>query len=100
MNKNEEIFKIHITIGGFRIPMSIARKDEQLYRDAEKLVEKYLDEFQKIYNQRPTEEILTLVAFRLAVVLTKSEMNQDTGPLAERVKLLNNELDTFLSENL
>jgi cell division protein ZapA len=98
MNKNDEIFKIHIVIGGFRIPMNIARKDEEIYRYAEKLVEKYLDEFQKIYNQRATEEILTLVAFRLAVALTKQEIDQDTVPMAERIKALDSELDSILSE--
>ncbi|MBP1677783.1 MAG: hypothetical protein H6Q20_2342 [Bacteroidetes bacterium] len=98
MNKNDEIFKIHIVIGGFRIPMNIARKDEEIYRYAEKLVEKYLDEFQKIYNQRATEEILTLVAFRLAVALTKQEIDQDTVPMAERIKALGSELDSILSE--
>jgi len=97
--KEEEIFKIHIQIGGFRIPMNIPRKDEELYRKAEKLVVKFLDEYQKIYNQRPTEEILILVAFRLAVALSKQEIEQDTVPMAERIKDLDGELKQLLEKN-
>jgi cell division protein ZapA len=98
MNKDEEIFKIHIQIGGFRMPLNIPRKDEEIYRKAEKLVVKFLEEYQKVYNQRATEEILTLVAFRLAVALSKQEVDQDTSPLAEKIKNLDKELSQILSE--
>ncbi|MDD3078498.1 MAG: cell division protein ZapA [Paludibacter sp.] len=96
MDKNE--FKIHVQIGGFRIPLNIPRKDEEIYRRAEKLVVKYLDEFQKIYRQRATEEILILVAFRLAVALSKQGMNNDLVPMAEKIKSLDEELKQLLAK--
>ena len=96
MNKDEEIFKIHIQIGGFRIPLTVARKDEEIYRKAEKLVVRFLDEYQKLYSQRATEEILILVAFRLAVALSKQEVDQDLVPLADKIKSLNEELKQLL----
>lgn len=97
MNKNEEIFRIHINIGGFRIPLNVARKDEEIYRRAEKLVINFLDEYQKIYNQRATEEIYILVAFRLAVALSKQEIDQNLVPLAEKIRDLDNELNQLLA---
>lgn len=97
MNENEN-FKIHVNINGFKIPLNVVRKDEEIYRKAEKLVEKYLDEFHKTYSLRSSEEILTLVAFRLAVALSKLEINQDLVPLVEKIKDFDSELKQLLSK--
>jgi len=79
------------------MPLGILRKDEELYRKAEKLVVKYLESFQKQYNQRPTEEILIMVAFQIAVIVSKQELSEDTVPLAEKIQSLDDELKTLLS---
>ena len=54
MSEHDKL-KIHVQISGFRIPMNINRKDEEVYRKAERLVVKYLDEYQRVYNQRASE---------------------------------------------
>lgn len=97
MNKDEKNLKIHINIGGFRVPMSIARQDEEIYRNAEKLVLRFMEEYQKIYKERATEEILILVAFRLAVAISKQKLGQDLNPLVEKIKELDKELSEMLS---
>lgn len=79
------------------MPLRIPRKDEEIYRKAEKTVVKYLEDFQKKYSQRASDEILTLVAFQLAVVLTKQNMSEDIVPLAEKIKILDKELQELLS---
>ncbi len=94
----DDIFTINVQIGGFRMPLRIPRKDEELYRRAEKLVVKYVDKYQKQYNQRPTEEILILVAFQIAVIVSKQEIAQDTIPLAEKIQMLDRELEDLLSK--
>ena len=93
----DDKFTINVQIGGFRMPLGILRKDEELYRKAEKLVVKYLESYQKQYNQRPTEEILIMVAFQIAVIVSKQELNEDTVPLAEKIQSLDNELKALLS---
>ena len=98
MNKNEELLRIHIQIGGFRLPLAVRREDEEIYRKAEKLVVKILDEYQKLYSQRPSEEILVLVAYRLAVTMSKQNINQDLVPLADRIKSLDDELSLLLTQ--
>lgn len=98
MNKNEELFRIHIQIGGFRLPLDVKREDEEIYRKAERLVVRILDEYQKQYSQRPSEEILVLVAYRLAVTMSKQNINQDLVPLAERIKNLDDELSLLLTQ--
>lgn len=91
----DDNFKIHVMVGGFRFPLGIPRSEEELYRKAEKLVNKYLAEYEKIYSQRPAAEILTLVAFRLAVLASKQEFAEDTVPLAEKIQDLDNELSAL-----
>jgi cell division protein ZapA len=93
----DDKFTINVQIGGFRMPLSILRKDEELYRKAEKLVVKYMEQYQKQYHQRPTEEILILVAFQIAVIVSKQELSEDTLPLAEKIQSLDNELKALLS---
>ena len=93
---NNKALKIHLVIGGFRFPMTINRDDEELYRRAEKLAVNCLEEYQKQYPQRSSEELLTLVAFRLAVATSKLHMSQDVTPLAERIKAFDAELEELL----
>lgn len=92
-----EIFTIHIQIGSFRFPLKIARKDEELYRKAEKLVERYMDLYQKDYRQRPNEEILILVAYQIAVLFSKHKLSEDIVPLADKIQLLDKELEAVLN---
>jgi hypothetical protein len=95
----DDKFTINVQIGGFRLPLSIPRKDEELYRKAEKMVVQFLLEYQKQYRQRPTEEILTLVAFRIAVIVSKQELSEDIVPLAEKIQSLDHELEALLSKD-
>jgi hypothetical protein len=94
----DDIFTINVLVNGLRLPLKIARSDEEYYRKAEKLVVRYMDKFQKQYNQRPTEEILTLVAYQMAVMLSKQELVEDIVPLAEKIQSLNLELDAVLNQ--
>ena len=96
---DDKIFTINVLINGFKIPLKIPRKEEGIYRDAEKLLVKFLDSFQKHYDQRPTEEILTLTAFQMAVIVSKQELNKDTVPLAEKIQSLDDELKALLTED-
>ena len=45
----EDTFLIHVQIGGLRMPLRIPRKDEEIYRKAEKMLVKHLDEYQTIH---------------------------------------------------
>jgi cell division protein ZapA len=94
----DDIFLINVQIGGLRLPLRIARKDEELYRKAEKLLVKYLSDYQQKFSQRPTEEILILVAYQLAVMVSKQEFADDIVPLAEKIQTLDQELKALLSK--
>ena|SRR5665647_514550 len=93
----DDIFLINVQIGGLKLPLRIARKDEELYRRAEKLLVKRMDEFQNKYRQHPTEDILILVAYQLAVMVSKQEFAENVVPLAEKIQSLDNELKALFS---
>lgn len=90
MDKN--MFTINILLNGVRMPLNIRREDEEIYRNAEKLVNKYLEQYRKKFSQRSMEEILTIVAYQIAVIASRQEINENIDPLAEKIKELNNEL--------
>lgn len=98
MKEKDDKLSINLLIGGFRIPLGIQREDEELYRKAEKLVNKHLLKFQRLYNQRPNEQILILVALQIAVIVSNQELIEDTVPLAEKIQALDDELKALFSK--
>ena len=95
----DDNFIINIKVGGFRLPLNIARKDEEVYRDAEKRVKELLLKNQQKYNQRSAEEVLSITSYQLAVALSKTNFTQDTAPVVEKVEQWNKILEDFFSEN-
>lgn len=80
------------------MPLNIRREDEEIYRNAEKLVNKYLEQYRKTYSQRSMEEILTIVAYQIAVIVSKQDKNNDIEPLADKITKLNKELKELLDQ--
>ena len=78
------------------MPLNIRREDEEIYRYAEKIVNKYLEQYRRQFSQRSMEEILTLVAYQLAVIISKQKTNQDEAPMADKIEELNKELKKLL----
>lgn len=95
---DKEMFNINITVNGVRMPLHISRDDEVIYRNAEKLFNKYFRQYSEVYSQRSMEEILTLVAYQFAYIVSKQSMNQDVEPLAEKIQQLNNQLRELMPE--
>jgi cell division protein ZapA len=94
----DDKFKIHVNIGGFRIPLNVPRSDEEKYRKAEKMVTFYLEKYQEMYKHHRYEDILKLIAFQLAVNIAGETMEQDITPVTDRIKALEQELDKVLGE--
>ena len=92
----KEMFNINITVNGVRMPLHISREDEVIYRNAEKLFNKYFRQYSEVYSQRSMEEILTLVAFQFAYIVSKQGMNQDVQPLADKIQQLKNQLKELM----
>jgi hypothetical protein len=109
MNQDNEIFQININLGGFLLPLRVSRSkdpqkrllespEELMYRKAEKLFNSLMEKNSKAYNQRPMEQIVKLVAFELAVALTKGETAEDDSIIAQRIQSLDDELKELLTK--
>lgn len=97
MEKNT--LKINLKVGGVKFPLTIARNDELIYRDAEKVVNKYIEKNTMLYSKElASEEIKVLVAFQIAVTLVKQLMNKDLSPMELKIKELDIELDALLKQ--
>lgn len=96
MNRDNEIFTIHIIINGVKMPLTIPRGDEEIYRNAEKLVNKYLEKYSTNYSQISMEQILTYVSYQFAVIVSKQSMYNSTDPLVEKIEVLNKEIKELL----
>jgi hypothetical protein len=95
---NDDIFTIHVQIGGFPIALRIPRRDEEKYRKAEKMVTKLTEQYYNTYNQHAYEDILKLVALHLAVMVSENELSEDTAPLEEKIRRLEKEVDAVLNQ--
>ena len=96
--EENDVFKIHVTFGSWRLPLEIARKDEELYRNAEKLVSQLAAKYRHKYDQKSNEELMVIVAYHLAVALMKHDFVENIHPMSEKMELLAKELDELLSE--
>jgi hypothetical protein len=109
MEQDYKIFKINVNLGGFLLPLSVKRStneqdrlkespEELVFRKAEKLFNSLLIKNSKAYHQRPVEQVLKLVAFELAVAITKLEDSKDDSILANRIQALDQELKNLIQE--
>lgn len=92
----QDKFNIHVQINGIRLPLTISRSDEEIYRKAEKLVTTNLNRLQEIYRNRAYEEVLVILAYNLAVALAKQELTNDTAPMADWLQGIDDELKELL----
>lgn len=95
--KDDKNISIKINIGGTKLPLNIAREDEELYRKAERLLVKNLEDFLRRYQHKSMEEILTYVAYQIAVNALKQDSSEDIEPLAEKIQSLDDELKALLT---
>ena len=86
---------ITVRINGFTTKLSIPAEREEIYRKAAKI----LNERIAVYNQRyslPYQDILSMVAYEMAVEAMSLESQYHSTPLSEMAKLselLSQELD-------
>ncbi len=99
MEKND-VFTIHVTFGDWRLPLTILRKDEEVYRDAEKILSRLYAKYRHKYSQKTNEELMVISAYHLAVALKKRDFVESTLPVSEKIESLAKELDELLKDQL
>ena len=95
--EKDDVFKIHVTFGSWKLPLEIARKDEELYRNAEKLVSTLTAKYRHKYAQKSNEELMVIVAYHVAAALMKHDFAENIHPAFEIIESLSNEINQLLS---
>ena len=90
MTSNSDLLTIQLNIGSRIFPITIKRKDEEIYREASKLINDKLQKYISTFPDQEKEDYVTMVALDIAISLIK-EKNLD-DQLQEVVSELNKHL--------
>ena len=88
-------FKITLTIGGIEFKPVIDRKDEEIYRQAEKEINSLFDRYYKIYKFN-NEQLLRAVALQFAI--NKIQSKKILEEFSKEIEDINLDLEEFLDE--
>ena len=91
-----KMMKIHVLIDTERYPMVINRTDEQLYREAAKLLNKQLNVYRKSYPDIGIVKQWVMTAYDMAFEAVSHKESNDTKPYKDKLEELGKELDELL----
>ena len=90
MTSNSDLLTIQLNIGSRIFPITIKRKDEEIYREASKLINDKLQKYISTFPDQEKEDYVTMVALYIAISLIKEKNFDDQ--LQEVVSELNKHL--------
>lgn len=96
---NDEKMRIHLLVDNERYPLTIRRDDEQLYRDAAKLVDNKLNKYRSHWPDFSPTKIWAMTALELAFENVTQKDRDNTAPYREKLTELATELERYFSEN-
>ena len=90
MTSNSDLLTIQLNIGSRIFPITIKRKDEEIYREASKLINDKLQKYISTFPDQEKEDYVTMVTLDIAISLIKDKNFDDQ--LQEVVSELNKHL--------
>ncbi len=81
-----EDFSITLKIGLHTLSITVKRKDEEVYRAAEREINKRLNTLAARYPNQGNEMYLCMTALDIALSLKRNEQNNDTQPFVESMQ--------------
>lgn len=97
MEQNDTL-SITLRFGTWTLPMTIQRKDEYAYRQAEKLIKERYNYYTSKYHGQTTEMFLVMTLLDVAVRYKQQETSMDDAPLVGRIESLLGELESALGK--
>ncbi len=83
-------------IDGYPIRLHIARKDEEIYRNAEKDIKDIYNKLNQRYPDKSVVELWLLTAFQIAVAINRQQKVENINPLAQKIEELEEQIDQLL----
>lgn len=94
--KEDEKFVIHLSIANMVFPLTIRRKDEEVYRKAAKEINKKLNLYKGAYAKLSQEQYIAMVAFDFARNAIQTNSDPAIQPYTEGLAKLTDDIKTFL----
>lgn len=98
MTEQNDTLSITLRFGTWTLPMTILRKDEYAYRQAEKLIKERYNFYTSNYHGQNTEMYLVMTLLDVAVQFKQKEFSADETPLIGRLESLLGELESALND--
>lgn len=95
MNDSEKM-RIRLTIADGIYPMTINRKDEELYRKAATMINEKVNMYRERVAGGKREDYIVMVAFEFAFELVTRHWENDTQPYQKKLDELTRELEERL----
>ena len=89
--------KINLLIDCQRFPLNIRREDEQLYRDAAKLIDNALNYYRRLNPELSSNNYWAMTALEFAFHYLSTKDRNDTKPYLDKIEELTEELDHYIS---
>ena len=99
MDNNSEKQRITIRFGSWDLPMTVFRKDEHLYREAEKLMKERYAFYTNNYKGLQTERYMMMCMLDIAVRYLQQQNDLDTLPFMQSIEQLTGEIEEVLGED-
>lgn len=96
--KENDKFDIHISIANMEFPLTIYRKDEELYRKAAKEINKKLNLYKGKYADLSQEYYIAMVAFDFARTAIRAEERDSIDPYRKNLMQLTDDIRQFLDK--
>jgi len=87
---------INVSVAGRMLPLEINIDEEQFYRDAEKLLEKKVEYYEKKYSNKSRGDILGMAAYDAIVCLLRYCNPMDSAELAQKFSSFNEQIEDIL----
>ncbi|HJC97709.1 MULTISPECIES: cell division protein ZapA [Bacteroidaceae] len=92
----DDKFKIHLLIDNERYPLTILRKDEQLYRDAAKQIDYKLNKYRSMYPSFSAAKHWAMAALELSFENISMKDRNDTLPYTEKIRQLTEDVENCI----
>jgi cell division protein ZapA len=100
MMSDEILIQLEVFPGGRKYPVWIKNEDEQLVREATKLLRQKLNAYKQTFSEAKLsdKDLLAMAAIDMAVSHLRLEKKNDTIPFTTKIKQLTEELRDLLKE--
>jgi len=94
----DDKIRINLQMADTTLPLTIARKDEEMVRKAAKQVDNLLNAYRDRYKNITERTALVMVAYQLSLSNLQKEERNDTEPYTQKIKELTALLEEYFSK--